>query len=67
MFSSGELRSPTIISVNNRISWQVELVKEVLPATPLKNLAAQFKLPASFYNHTEPCPGCVGCEEDDNG
>ena len=43
---------------------QVEVVKEVLPPTPLKNLAAQFKLPSSFYNQQDPCVGCVGCEED---
>ena len=43
--------------------FQVTVVKEVLPPTPLKNLAAQYKLPPSFYNNTTPCPGCAGCDQ----
>ena len=45
----------------------VVFVKEVLPATPLKNLAAQYQLPPSFYNERNAnCKGCIGCltEED---
>ncbi|KAL5269077.1 hypothetical protein ACHWQZ_G002792 [Mnemiopsis leidyi] len=42
---------------------EVTVVKEVLPPTPLKNLAAQYKLPPSFYNNTTPCPGCAGCDQ----
>lgn len=43
-------------------------MKEVLPPTPLKNRAAEFKLPASFYNtNNPPCTGCAGCEEEEEG
>ena len=45
----------------------VVFVKEVLPATPLKNLAAQYQLPPSFYNKRNAnCKGCIGCLTEDD-
>ena len=45
----------------------VVFVKEVLPPTPLKNLAAQYQLPPYFYNkRNSECTGCIGCLNDDD-
>ena len=45
----------------------VVFVKEVLPPTPLKNLAAQYQLPPSFYNKRNAnCKGCIGCLTDED-
>lgn len=46
---------------------EVVFVKEVLPPTPLKNLAAQYQLPPSFYNKRNAnCKGCIGCLTDED-
>ena len=46
---------------------EVVFVKEVLPPTPLKERAAQYQLPPSFYNIRHgPCHGCPGCQENED-
>ena len=46
---------------------EVVFVKEVLPPTPLKQKAAQYQLPPSFYNkRNESCKGCIGCLTDED-
>ena len=46
-------------------SPEVVFVREVLPATPLKERAEQYMLPPSFYNvRYGKCAGCPGCQDD---
>lgn len=46
----------------------LEITYEKKPSKEQAEKAAEFKLPSTFYNYEDakPCPGCRGCEDDDD-
>ena len=57
------VQSPVVSSSSS----ECQVVDEVLPKEDLVALAEKYQLPKSFYNYLtkNPCPGCVGCEDED--
>ena len=52
--------------VSSSSSTECLVVDEVLPEEDLVALAEKYQLPKSFYNYLKkaPCPGCIGCEDE---
>ncbi|KAI1286012.1 E3 SUMO-protein ligase RanBP2 [Halotydeus destructor] len=51
-----------------KVSPDIEIVREVLPSKALIAKAVSLQLPEHFYNYMNKsdCPGCIGCEKQDN-